>query len=74
MHPLWQMLQAIRLPDGNFAINRCNVFGGGASGRCWWSVMSLILWIAQHHYGCHDLLNYMDDVFSPWSFILATDL
>ena len=32
MHPLWQMQQATKLPDGQFAINRNNVFGGGASG------------------------------------------
>ena len=64
MHPLWQMLQAVCLPDGRFAINRNNVFGGGASGRCWWSVMSLILWVAAHHYGCRSLLDYVDDVFS----------
>ena len=36
---LWQMLQAIKLPDGTYAINRNNVFGGGASGRCWWCLM-----------------------------------
>ena len=64
MHPLWQMLQAVRLPSGQFAINCNNVFGGGASGRCWWCVMSLILWIASHHYNCRDLLNYVNDVFA----------
>ena len=64
MHPYWQMLQAVRLPDGRFAINQNNVFGGGASGRCWWSVMSLVLWIATRHYGCRSLLDYVNDVFS----------
>ena len=58
------MLQAVRLPDGHFAINRNNVFEGGASGQCWWSVMCLILWIALHHYGCRVLLDYVDNVFS----------
>ena len=43
MHPLWRMLQAVWLPSSQDAINRNNVFGGGASGRCWWCVMSLIL-------------------------------
>ena len=32
MHPYWQMLQAVKLPDGHFAINRNNVFGRGVSG------------------------------------------
>ena len=64
MHPYWQMLQAVRLPDGRFAVNRNNVFGGGVSGRCWWSVMSLVLWVATRHYGCRSLLDYVDDVFS----------
>ena len=36
MHPLWQMLQAVKLPDGTYAINYDNIFGGGASGQCWW--------------------------------------
>ena len=26
--------------------------------------MSLVLWIATCHYGCQDLLDYVDDVFS----------
>ena len=60
----WQILQAVLLPDGCLAINCNNVFGGGASGRCWWSVMCLILWRVLHHYGCHLLLDYEDDVFS----------
>ena len=64
MHPYWQMLQAVRLPDGHFAINRNNVFGGGASGQCWWSVMCLVLWVATRHYSCRSLLDYVDDVFS----------
>ena len=64
MHPLWQMQQATKLPNGQFAINRNNVFGGGASGRCWWSLMCLVLWIARRHYGCVSLCDYVDDVFS----------
>ena len=43
MHPLWQMFQAGKLSDGTYIINCNNVFGGGASGRCWWCLMSLIL-------------------------------
>ena len=64
MHPLWQMLQAARLPDGSFVINRNNTFGGGASGRCWWCLMSLILWVARAHFHCDNLFDYVDDVFS----------
>ena len=26
--------------------------------------MALILWIAEHHYDCQDLLDYVDDIFS----------
>lgn len=63
MHPFWQILQAANLPDGSYTINRCNVFGGGASGRCWWSLMSLILWIARCHFGSNNLNDYIDNVF-----------
>ena len=64
MHPLWQMLQVIHLPNGQYVVNCNNVFGSGASRRCWWCVMSLILWIASHHYNCRDLLDYVDNVFA----------
>ena len=64
MHPYWQMLQATKLPDGRYTINRNNVFGGGASGRCRWSLMCLVLWIARCHFACANLCNYVDDVFS----------
>ena len=46
-------------------------YSGGASGRCWWCVMSLILWIARKHYGCRHLNDYVDDVFAA---ALATSL
>ena len=62
------MLQAAKLPDGSFTINRNNTFGGGASGRCWWCLMSLVLWVARRHFGCENLHDYVDDVFSS-SFI-----
>ena len=64
MHPFWQMLQVTRLPDGRYAVNRNNVFGSGASGHCWWSIMSLILWVARTHFNCQNLLDYVDDVWS----------
>lgn len=35
MSPFWQMLQAVKLPNGLYAINCNNVFGGAASGHCW---------------------------------------
>ena len=63
MHPCWQMLQAAKLPDGTFVINRNNTFGGGALGRCWWCLMCLVLWVARRHFGCDNLHDYVDDVF-----------
>lgn len=67
MHPLWQPLQATQLPDGQFVINHNNVFGGAASGRCWWSVSALMLWIAKNEYGIEDLSDYVDDIFG-WDY------
>lgn len=67
MHPLWQPLQATKLPDGQYVINHNNAFGGAASGRCWWSVSSLMLWITEHKCGIKDLSNYIDDIFG-WEY------
>ena len=64
MHPLWQMLQVVKLPDGHYAVNQNNIFGGGASGHCWWCLMSLILWVACKHFGCTCLNDYVNDVFA----------
>ena len=61
MHPLWQMLQAAKLPIGLYVINRTNTFGSGASGRCWWCLMSLVLWVACRHFDCQKLFDYVDD-------------
>ena len=64
MHPYWQMFQAGKLSDSTYVINRNNVFGGGTSGRCWWCLISLLLWIACAHFSCRYLHEYVDDVFS----------
>ena len=57
MHPLWQPLQATKLPLSEYVINWNNVFGGATSVRCWWSISSLMLWIAEHVYGIEDLCD-----------------
>lgn len=67
MHHLWQPLQATQLPTGEFVINCNNVFGGAASGHCWWSVSALMLWIAKHEYGIEDLSDYVDNIFG-WDY------
>ena len=63
MHPLWQMLQGAKLPNGSYVINRNNTFGGGASGCCWWYLMSLFLWVTCYHFNCQELFDYVVDVF-----------
>lgn len=68
MSPYWQMLQAVKLSNGQYAINHNNVFGGAASGHCWWSVMVLVLWIAKEHFGCTNILDYIDDAYS-WEYV-----
>lgn len=67
MHPLWQPLQATKLPDGQYAINHNNVFGGAASRKFWWYFLALTLWIAKHVYGIQDLCDYVDDIFG-WDY------
>lgn len=67
MSPFWQMLQVVKLSDGQYVINHNNVFGGAASGRCWWSVMALVLWVAREHFGCTNILDYVDDTYS-WDY------
>ncbi|TFY82031.1 hypothetical protein EWM64_g1982 [Hericium alpestre] len=63
MHPLWQVKQVITV-DGIRRIDRCNNFGGRASGMLWCAFMSLVLWIAVHEKGIDGLLAYIDDCFS----------
>lgn len=67
MNHFWQPLQAIKMADGQYAINHNNIFGSAASGRCWWSVSALMLWIAKHVYGITDLPDYVDDIFG-WEY------
>ncbi|TFY77497.1 hypothetical protein EWM64_g6514 [Hericium alpestre] len=63
MHPLWQVKQVITV-DGVRRIDRCNNFGGRASGKLWCAFMSLVLWIAINEKGIDGLLAYIDDCFS----------
>ena len=62
MHPLWQLFQALRI-DGEYYIDRNNVFGGAASGRMWTLFLAAVIWIAEKR-GITDLRAYIDDVFS----------
>lgn len=68
MLPYWQMLQAVKLSDGCYAINCNNVFSGATSGHCWWSVMALVLWIAKEHFSCTNILDYVNDAYS-WEYV-----
>jgi hypothetical protein len=63
MHPLWQLRQIITI-DGWRYVDRCNFFGGQAGCHLFCTFMALILWIAEHIFGIHDLLAYVDDNFS----------
>ncbi|KAF8994781.1 hypothetical protein BDQ17DRAFT_1430791 [Cyathus striatus] len=63
MHPLWQCMQVVTMPDGTLYIDRNNVFGGRESGPLWTSFMSLVDWIATFIKFIPDLCIYSDDVF-----------
>ena len=60
MHPLWQIKQ-INTIDGKRYLDRCNAFGGSASGAQFISVNSLVAWIAKRIKGVDYLGNYVDD-------------
>lgn len=60
MHPLWQIKQ-INAVDGNFYVDRCNTFGGCASGSIFIAFNSLVAWIAKEIKGIKYLGNYVDD-------------
>jgi hypothetical protein len=66
MHPLWQLMQIVTI-DGLRHVDRDNEFGGGASGRIFWTFISLVLWIAINVVCLEDLLGYVDDDYS-WDF------
>jgi hypothetical protein len=60
MHPLWQVKQVNTL-DGERHVDRCNAFGGCASGGIFISFNSLVAWIARNVKKIRYLTNYVDD-------------
>ncbi|GLB45155.1 hypothetical protein LshimejAT787_2000600 [Lyophyllum shimeji] len=64
MHPYWQVKQ-VNTVDGERSIDRCNAFGGRASGCIWIAFMGLVLWIARYVRLIQLLLAYSDDNFGP---------
>jgi hypothetical protein len=60
MHPLWQIKQ-INTIDGNRHVDRCNAFGGCASGSLFIAFNSLVAWIAKEVKNIRYLGNYVDD-------------
>lgn len=62
LHRNWQLKQ-INTLDGLRYVDRCNAFGGRASGSLWISFNSLVTWIARYVKGIDNLLVYVDDSF-----------
>ena len=62
VHKKWQIKQ-VNTFDGLRYVDRCNAFGGRASGSLWISFNSLVTWIARYVKGIDDLLVYVDDSF-----------
>lgn len=60
MHPLWQIKQ-VNTIDGERFIDRCNAFGGCASGSIFIAFNSLVAWIAKEVKKVRYLGNYVDD-------------
>lgn len=63
MHPLWQLKQIVKINNSCY-IDRCCCFGNRRSPDLWCTFISLVLWIAIHHFDISPLLAYMDDHFS----------
>lgn len=63
MHPYWQARQVVKI-DGKYHVDRCNSFGGRASGLYFCAFYSLVLWIAEHKRGIRNLFAHIDDNFS----------
>lgn len=63
MAPAWQIKQVIKI-NGQYCIDRCNAFGGAASGRLFVAFNSLLLWLARHVHNIPDLHSYVDDSFA----------
>jgi hypothetical protein len=60
MHPHWQIKQVTRV-DGDYHIDRCNVFSGCGAGGLFISVNSLVAWIAKEIKRIRYLRDYVDD-------------
>lgn len=60
----WQAKQAVKI-NGQYCIDRCNTFGGAASGRLFVAFNSVLLWLANHVHGIKGINAYVDDNF--WS-------
>jgi len=62
VHKKWQIKQVNTL-NGLRYVDRCNAFGGRASGSLWIAFNSLVTWIARNIRGITNLLVYVDDSF-----------
>jgi len=62
VHKKWQLKQ-INTVDGLRYVDRCNAFGGRASGSIWIAFNSLVTWIARNIRGINNLMVYVDDSF-----------
>lgn len=62
MAPSWQIKQIVCI-GGQYCVDRCNAFGGAASGRLFVAFNSLLLWLARHVHNIADLHSYVDDIF-----------
>ena len=60
MHPFWQIKQ-VNLIDGEFFVDRCNTFGGCASGSIFIAFNSLVAWIVKNIKHVKYIRNYVDD-------------
>ena len=60
MHPTWQIKQ-INTIDGERYVDRCNAFGGRASGSSFIAFNSLVGWIAKNILGIDPIHTYVDD-------------
>ena len=63
MHPLWQIKQVVCGLDGLKYVDRCNNFGGRGSQKVYYSLASLVVWIAVFERGLQGVKCYVDDHF-----------
>ncbi len=66
MHPLWQAMQTVR-NDGKYYVDRCNCFGGSASGRIFHAFLFAGAMDRIGSEGIKDVLAHVDDNFS-WEY------